>query len=103
MKATSRFSTYHVPDDGTWYAPGEIVRVDQLDKSAIHVQIVKDPDGAYEVHSCRQATEYTGTPLLRVGLKKGGLEPSSAPGSTLSPSLHLLPVEVPARGGRYDR
>src|SRR4051812_2857895 len=24
MKATSRFSTYHVPDDGTWYAPGEI-------------------------------------------------------------------------------
>ena len=26
MAATSRFSTYHVPADGIWFEPGEIVR-----------------------------------------------------------------------------
>jgi hypothetical protein len=70
LSETGKFSTHHVPAEGTWYAPGEIVRVD---RSSSVVQIVKDPEGTYEVFSCRQATEYTGgTPLLRVGLKKFG-------------------------------
>jgi hypothetical protein len=77
MSTTSRFSTHHVPDDGTWYTQGEIVRVD---RSSAQVQIIKDPDGEYEVHSCRQATEYTGgTPLLRVGLTRGNPEPTRLP------------------------
>jgi hypothetical protein len=68
MSTTSRFSTHHVPDDGTWYTEGEVVRVD---RSSAQVRIVRDPAGDFEVHSCRQATEYTGgTPLLRVGLKQ---------------------------------
>jgi hypothetical protein len=68
MSKTGRFSTHHVPDEGIWYTPGEIVRIDE---SARGIQIVKDPDGDYEVHSCRQATEYTGSPaLLRVGLRR---------------------------------
>jgi hypothetical protein len=68
MSKTGKFSTYHVPDQGIWYAPGEVVR---LDESRSSIQIVKDVDGDYEVHSCRHATEYTGTPaLLRVGLRR---------------------------------
>jgi hypothetical protein len=77
MAATSRFSTHHVPDDGIGYRPGEIVRVD---RSSSQVKIVKDPAGDHEVHSCRQATEYTGgMPLLRVGLKRTIPEPIHAP------------------------
>ncbi len=77
MSTTGRFATHHVPDEGTWSTPGETVRVD---RSSAQVQIVKDPTGDYEVHSCRRATEYTGgTPLLRVGLKRGNPEPASAP------------------------
>ena len=68
MSKTGKFSTYHVPDQGVWYAPGEVVR---LDESRSTVQIVKDVDGDYEVHSCRHATEYSGAPaLLRVGLRR---------------------------------
>ena len=70
---TGRFSTHHIPDTGSPFIPGEIVRLDQ---SSGQVQIVKDPDGDYEVHSCRPATEYTGgVPLLRVGLKRCHHEP----------------------------
>ena len=77
MGTIGRFSTHHVPDEGTWYTPGETVRVD---RSSAQTQIVKDPDGEYQVHSCRQATEYTGgAPLLRVGLKRGSPEAASAP------------------------
>ena len=69
MSKTGKFSTYLIPDQGIWYTPGETVRVDQ---SRSAVEIVKDLDGEYEVHSCRHATEYTGTPaLLRVGLRRG--------------------------------
>lgn len=68
MNTTGKFSTHHVPDVGVWYTAGEIVRIDQ---SGRQLQIVKDPSGEYEVHSCRQATEYDGPPvLLRVGLRK---------------------------------
>ena len=68
MSKTGAFSTLHVPDVGIWYTPGEVVR---LDESGSQAQIVKDPTGNYEVHSCRHATEYTGSPtLLRVGLRK---------------------------------
>jgi hypothetical protein len=68
VSTSSRFPTYHIPDDGTRYAPGEVVRLDQ---SSGHIQIVKDPEGAFEVMSCRPATEYgSDPPLLRIGLRK---------------------------------
>ena len=68
MSTSSRFPTHHIPDDGTRYAPGEVVRVDH---SSGQIQIVKDPQGSYEVMSCRPATEYgSEPPLLRVGLRK---------------------------------
>ena len=68
MSASSRYPTHHVPDDGTRYAPGEIVRVDH---SSGRIEIVKDPNGDYEILSCRSATEYGGDPPpLRIGLRK---------------------------------
>ena len=68
MSTSSRFPTYHVPDDGTRYAPGEHVSVDQ---SSGRVRIIKDTEGAYEVMGCRSATEYGDTPpLLRIDLRK---------------------------------
>jgi hypothetical protein len=77
MSKTGKFSTHHVPDTGTWYAPGEIVR---LDEARSGLQIVKDPKGDYEVFSCRQATEYKGGPaLLRVGLRKGSAKAPTEP------------------------
>jgi len=69
LSKIGKFSTHHIPDLGIWYTPGEVVRIDQ---SGRQVVIVKDPSGDYEVHSCRQATEYGGNPaLLRIGLRKG--------------------------------
>ena len=80
MSKTGKFSTYHVPDVGIWYTPGETVRLDET-RSSIH--IVKDPSGEYEVHSCRKATEYTGDPgLLRVGLRRDARPLPSEPSST---------------------
>ena len=68
MSTSSRFPTHHIPDDGTRYAPGDAVRVDH---SSGQIQIVKDPEGSFEVMSCRPATEYGGDPpLLRVCLRK---------------------------------
>ena len=68
MSTSGRFPTHHIPDDGTRYAPGEVVRVDH---SSGQIRIIKDPQGSYEVMSCRPATEYGGDPpLLRVGLRK---------------------------------
>jgi hypothetical protein len=68
MSTSGRFPTHHIPDDGTRYAPGEAVRVDQ---SSGQVRIVKDPEGDYEVVGCRPATEYGGDPPpLRLGLRK---------------------------------
>ena len=66
MSTSSRFPTHHIPDDGIRYAPGETVRIDH---SSGRIQIVKDPASAYEVISCRPATEYgSHPPLLRIGL-----------------------------------
>jgi len=63
-----KFSTHHIPDQGIRFAPGETVHVD---RALAQVQIVKDPDGDYEVVGCRPATEFRdGTPLLRVDLKR---------------------------------
>ncbi len=68
MSESGRFTTHHVADTGVRYAPGDIVRVDQ---SAAAVGIVKDPNGDYEVFSCRPATEYgSDPPLLRVSIRK---------------------------------
>ena len=82
MSKTGKFSTLHVVDMGVWYTPGETVRIDQ---SGRQVQLVKDPSGDYEVHSCRHATEYQGSPaLLRIGLRKsspGDRADAPAPGS----------------------
>ena len=93
MSTTGRFSTHHVPDEGTWYTPGETVRVD---RSSAQTQLVKDPAGDYEVHSCRQATEYTGgTSLLRVGLKR------AIPQSASAPTEHPV-LQFPGRRARWD-
>jgi hypothetical protein len=68
MAGSSRYPTHLIPDDGTRYPRGEIVRVDE---SSGTIQIVIDPEGSYEVMNCRPATEYAGgAPLLRVDLKK---------------------------------
>ena len=68
MSGSSRYPTHHIPDDGTRYGPGEIVRVDQ---SSGQVAIIKDAVGDYEILSCRPATEYgKNPPLLRIGLRK---------------------------------
>jgi len=83
MSKTGKFPTYHVPDEGIWYTPGEAVR---LDESGRQVQIVKDPTGEYEVHSCRLATEYSGSPtLLRVGLRRGPLAERTEPATPFRP------------------
>ena len=77
MSTSSRFSTHHIPDDGARYAPGETVRIDH---SSGRVEIIKDPAGAYEVMSCRPATEYGNhPPLLRVGLRKREALPAKDP------------------------
>ena len=62
------YPTHHIPDDGTRYALGEIVRADQ---SSGQMRLIKDPEGDYEVMGCRPATEYgDGPPLLRVDLRR---------------------------------
>jgi CheY-like chemotaxis protein len=53
--ASNHYSTHHVSDDGTRYTPGEIVHIDH---SSGRVQLVRDPEGSYEVMNCRRATEY---------------------------------------------
>ena len=78
MSGSSRYPTHHIPDNGTRYAPGEIVRVDQ---SSGQVAIIKDAGGDYEILSCRLATEYGGNPpLLRIGLRKRVSAPAEEPG-----------------------
>jgi hypothetical protein len=75
MPGSSRYPTHLIPDDGTRFARGEIVHVDE---SSGRIQIVVDPEGGYEVMNCRPATEYAGgTPLLRVDLKRR-VAPSAA-------------------------
>jgi hypothetical protein len=66
MAGSSRYPTHLIPDDGTRYARGEIVRIDETSDA---VRIVVDPEGGYEVMNCWSATEYAGDiPLLRVDL-----------------------------------
>jgi hypothetical protein len=79
MSGSSRYPTHHIPDDGTRYAPGEIVRVDQ---SSGQIAIIKDAGGDYEILSCRPATEYgENPPLLRIGLRKRMAAPVNEPTS----------------------
>src|SRR3954452_5445814 len=83
MAGSSRFPTHLIPDDGTRYPPGEIVRVDQ---SSGRIQIVADSEGNYEVMHCRPATEYADeTPLLRVGLRKREAPPGFTPPDPWAP------------------
>ena len=53
MAGSSRFPTHLIPDDGTRYASGEVVRVDQ---SSGRIQIVVDAEGAYEVVNSKKGT-----------------------------------------------
>ena len=77
MSGSSRYPTHHIPDDGTRYAPGEIVRVDQVSGQTT---IIKDAGGDYEILNCRPATEYgRNPPLLRIGLRKRVAAPVEAP------------------------
>jgi hypothetical protein len=78
MAGSSRFPTHLIPDDGTRYAQGDVVRVDQ---SSGQIRIVVDPQGTYEILNCRPATEYTDAPLLRVDLKKREAPPAALPSS----------------------
>jgi hypothetical protein len=76
MSISSRFPTHHIPDDGTRYAPGELVRIDH---SSGRLQILKDPEGGYEIMGCRPATEYGGDPpLLRIDLRKREATPPAS-------------------------
>lgn len=80
MSKLGKFSTHHIQDKGIWYSPGETVR---LEESRSGIEIVKDPSGEYEVHSCRLATEYKGSPaLLRVGLRRDASPQRTEPPST---------------------
>ena len=77
MGGSSRFPTHHIPDDGTPYTPGEIVRIDQ---SSGRIALIKDAGGDYEILTCRPATEYPGNPpWLRVGLRKRVAAPVEDP------------------------
>ena len=88
MSTSSHFPTHHIPDDGTRYAPGEVVRVDQ---SAGRIQIIKDPQGTYEVMNCRSATEYgSNPPLLRIDLRKRVAAP---PAETTDPWAPRSPYD----------
>jgi hypothetical protein len=72
MTGSNRFPTHHVPDEGVRYAPGDLVRIDQSSSSG-RIDLIKDPDGEYEVMNSRPATEYTGgPPLLRIDLRRRG-------------------------------
>ena len=95
MSKTGKFSTYHVPDVGIWYTPGETVRLDETRSS---IEIVKDPAGEYEVHSCRRATEYTGAPaLLRVGLRREAHSLQGEPSSTVRIEIAGASPQIVAR------
>ena len=76
-----RLSTYHVPDTGIRFEPGDIVRLDQAPG---HASLIKDPAGEYEVMSSRPATEFReDPPLLRVDLRR--IDPSQFSGSAAAP------------------
>jgi len=63
-----RLSTHHVPDTGSRFKPGDIVRLDQAPGGVL---LIEDPAGEYEVMGCRPATEFReNPPLLRVDLRR---------------------------------
>jgi hypothetical protein len=35
-----------------------------------HVDLVTDPNGAFEIHSCQSQPQFTGSPLLKVELRQ---------------------------------
>jgi len=77
MSGSSRFPTHHIPDDGTPYTPGEIVRIDQ---SSGRITLIKDVAVTTKSLTCRPATEYPGNPpWLRVGLRKRVAAPVEDP------------------------
>jgi len=76
-----RLSTYHVPDTGIRFTPGDIVRLDQ---ALGEISLIEDPAGEYEVMGCRPATEFRqDPPLLRVDLRR--IDRSQFSGSAADP------------------
>ena len=68
MADTGSYPSHYIPDEGVAFQPGEIVRVDHTPQ---HVSIIEDPDGGYEVVSCRSAPELgSDPPMLRVNLRR---------------------------------
>ena len=66
----SQYPSFFVPDGDVPHQPGTPVRVD---RASTQVQIIDDPDGEYEVVSCRPATELgADPPMLRVNLRWRG-------------------------------
>ena len=64
----SQYPSVFVPDGDVPRLPGTPVRVDQ---ASTQVQIIEDPDGEYEVVSCRRATELDADPpMRRVNLRR---------------------------------
>jgi len=62
------YPSFYVADTDVPCLPGTPVRVDN---SSTQVRIVEDPDGEYEVTSCRRATELDADPpMLRVNLRR---------------------------------
>jgi hypothetical protein len=58
--------SYHVPDDGRWYAQGTIVRVVR----GTHIDLIPDPNGDYEVQRCQRQSYLSGDPQLTVEIRK---------------------------------
>lgn len=68
MAEAGPYPSFYIPDDGTAYLPGDLVRVDH---SSDQPRIVKDEDGEYEVVASRRATELRdGPPMLRINLRR---------------------------------
>ncbi len=77
MTQGGSYPSFYVPDDGTRYIAGDVVRVDE---SPAQAQIVKDEDGDHKVIECRRAPELGGdSPMLRVNLRRRPPAPTAAP------------------------
>ena len=68
MVEGGQYPSFYVADRDVPCLPGTPVRVEQ---SATQMRIVEDPDGEYEVVSCRRATELDADPpMLRINLRR---------------------------------
>ena len=54
-----------VRDDGEWFSPGDRVRLDRTRSAPEELHAFRDPDGPYEVLTCRRVPIVT-RPLLQL-------------------------------------